>query len=497
MRVTSSVAGLLSVGLTTALTTREGYDSLSDCLGRFKVPVKWTDSPDYPELVEPFNLRLQYKPIAIALPTTAKHVQDSVTCAKANNVKVQAKSGGHSYASFSSGGKDGSLVIFLQGFQDVKLDTKTNIAKVGGGNRLGNLAQAIWDQGKRALPHGTCPGVGIGGHFTHGGYGHTSRHWGIALDTIVALDVVLANGKLIHASSTENQDVYWALRGAADSIGIIVNFYLKTEAAPTSITYWSFQWPTGFFDSESNFVNSWLHIQDFSRNKSVVDDRISFGNYLDGTVFNIGGAFFGSVEEFNAKIAPEFLRTLPAPGKTEVKAYSWIDYLTLVSDKTSIVIPKTGYDDHDNFFAKSITVPEKDGWSAASLKAWYQYIRKGAPTKFFVITNLYGGPGSQINTKDTSFAAYSERDSLFVSQLYGYAPNGNDSVPFINGLHSAIVSAAPQTEFGAYLNYVDPSLAPKEAHQLYYGEELYKRLVKVKEGVDPGKVFWNPQAIGN
>ena len=49
------------------------------------------------------------------------------------------------------------------------MDASTNVAKVGGGVRLGNLAQGVYDQGKRAISHGTCPGVGIGGHFTHGG----------------------------------------------------------------------------------------------------------------------------------------------------------------------------------------------------------------------------------------------------------------------------------------------------------------------------------------
>lgn len=47
----------------------------------------------------------------------------------------------------------------------------TFIAKAGGGQRLGNVATAIYDQGKRALPHGTCAGVGVGGHALHGGYG--------------------------------------------------------------------------------------------------------------------------------------------------------------------------------------------------------------------------------------------------------------------------------------------------------------------------------------
>lgn len=122
---------------------------------------------------------------------------------------------------------------------------------------------------------------------------------------------------------------------------------------------------------------------------------------------------------------------------------------------------------------------------------------KNSPTDYFVITNLYGGPGSHINDKDTTFAAYSERDSLWVMQLYGFKEgDGNAAVPFINNLVDAITSAAPDTEFGAYLNYLDPSLSASEAHKLYYGQELYNRLLDVKKEVDPKGVFWNPQAIG-
>jgi FAD/FMN-containing dehydrogenase len=54
----------------------------------------------------------------------------------------------------------------------------TGIAKVGGGVRLGNLGVGIFKQGHAALPHGTFPGVGIGGHYTHGGFGYSSRKWG-------------------------------------------------------------------------------------------------------------------------------------------------------------------------------------------------------------------------------------------------------------------------------------------------------------------------------
>lgn len=462
------------------------------CLNGKNVPYKMTSDGDYAELVEPYNLARAFKPSVVVLPQTQQNVQDAVVCAAQNGIKVQAKSGGHSYASFSSGGKDGSMMISLQPFQKVELDKSTGITKVGGGVRLGNLADGIYTQGQKALSHGTCPGVGIGGHFTHGGYGHTSRHWGLAMDSIVAADVVLADGSLIKASATENSDVFWGIRGAAESLGIVTNFYLQTQAAPSSITYFAFPF-SNMYNSKATFTNAWTHLQTFAKNASVVDNKISFGVYIDnyGT-FSLSGAYFGSVDDFNSKVKAELLRTLPAPTESTVKSYSWYDYLVLVSGKTTIKEPLTGYDEHENFFAKSITVPESTGLTATALNAWYDYI-KGTSTEYYTIVNLYGGPGSAINSKDTNFAAYNDRDSLWVFQNYGY---GISSTNFINGLNDAIIKAQPQTSFGAYLNYVDPSYDAATAHKLYYGDALYARLLTLKKKVDPNNVFWNPQAVG-
>ncbi|KAL1602633.1 hypothetical protein SLS60_006050 [Paraconiothyrium brasiliense] len=466
--------------------------SATQCLSGKKVPYKISSDAAYTQLAEPYNLRLPYKPAVIVLPTTNQHVQDAVVCGAKAGLKIQAKSGGHSYASFSSGGKDGSMVIDLEPFQTVALDTSSGVVQVGGGVRLGNLADGIYQQGKRALSHGTCPGVGIGGHSTHGGYGTTSRSWGLAMDAIIAADVVLANGTLVKASSTQNSEIYWGIRGAAESLGIIVNFYMQTRAAPESVTYFAIPW-TGMFDKKATFTNGWLRLQEIARNSSVIDNRISFGVYLDNAgTFSLSGFFSGTVDEFNSKIKPEFLRNMPTAGTATVKSYGWYDYLVLLGGKTTIKEPTTGYDEHDTFFAKSLTVPEKDGLSTAALNAYYDYIKAGSTT-FYSIINLYGGPGSAINKKDTSFAAYADRDSLWVFQNYG---QGAGTVDYMNGMNNAIIKAQPNTSFGAYLNYVDPSYDAATAHKLYYGDALYARLLALKKKVDPQNVFWNPQSIG-
>jgi FAD/FMN-containing dehydrogenase len=172
------------------------YQTLQDCLISKGVPTTLNSSSDWISLTTAYNLRLQYTPVAVIIPTTPQHVSDSITCAATSGIKVQPRSGGHSYGSYSLGGKNGSLVIDLQKFNEISLDKceshitpprlqhhtdlykATNIAKVGSGVRLGNLGLAVFAQGHAALPHGTFPGVGIGGHYTHGGFGYSSRKWG-------------------------------------------------------------------------------------------------------------------------------------------------------------------------------------------------------------------------------------------------------------------------------------------------------------------------------
>lgn len=154
-----------------------------------------------------YNSRVPVIPDIVTVPATIEQVSQAVRCAASHGLKVQARSGGHSYASHSNGGVDGSAVVDLRELQSIRI-SEPGIVVVGGGVRLGNLAIAIFNMGNLALAHGTCPAVGIGGHFTHGGFGMQSRAWGLAMDQIVALDVVMANGKVVSASKSANEDIF-------------------------------------------------------------------------------------------------------------------------------------------------------------------------------------------------------------------------------------------------------------------------------------------------
>jgi len=149
---------LLGLASTSHASAFDKAASLADCLTKAGVPVDASGSPDYKLDATPFNLRLNYTPVAVAAVTTVKHIQDAVTCVRELGVKANAKCGGHSYASFGLGGEDGHLVIEMTRMNKVVLDNTTGIATAEGGTRLGHLAWELYNQGKRAISHGTCPG---------------------------------------------------------------------------------------------------------------------------------------------------------------------------------------------------------------------------------------------------------------------------------------------------------------------------------------------------
>ncbi len=126
----------------TALGWIEKRGPIEDCLAKAGVPMDTHGSDEWMQDAAPFNLRLNYTPVAIAVPTNIKQIQDAVACGVKLGVKTNPKCGGHSYASFGLGGEDGHLTIEMDRMDLVTLDNVTGIAVVQGGARLGQLPRS-------------------------------------------------------------------------------------------------------------------------------------------------------------------------------------------------------------------------------------------------------------------------------------------------------------------------------------------------------------------
>lgn len=113
--------------------------------------------------VKPYNLAVDVNPEVVIRPDSADKVAATIQCAAQNGYKVQAKSGGHSYANFGLG--DGAVAIDLVNIDQYSIDNATGYATIGAGLRLGDIDDKLHET-SRAFAHGVCPSVGIGGHAT-------------------------------------------------------------------------------------------------------------------------------------------------------------------------------------------------------------------------------------------------------------------------------------------------------------------------------------------
>jgi FAD/FMN-containing dehydrogenase len=132
--------------------------NITQCLTSANVPQNLPGTANFTQAINPFNQRLSYTPVAVAVPTTVAQVQAAVNCGVGLNITISPKSGGHSYAAHGIGGEDGHLMVDMKYFYNVTVDNTTKIATIQPGARLGNVAQSLYAQGKVAISHGTCAG---------------------------------------------------------------------------------------------------------------------------------------------------------------------------------------------------------------------------------------------------------------------------------------------------------------------------------------------------
>lgn len=297
--MSSYLFGLIILKMAAAV---QSLDQLRQQLRHSSVPSVFPDAPEFNKLAQSYNRVFSFKPAAICLPEKDDDVVNAIKAARDHGLKVQPKGGGHSYAAYSSGGQDGSLILHMKSFSTVNLDTETNIAVVGAGVRLGQLAKELFSQGKRAVSHGTIANVGVGGHFSHGGYGYQSRAWGLAVDSICGLDVALADGRLLHVTEHNHPDLFYAFRGAADSFGVILRFHLRTVPAPEEVVLFSYN-IQGIVEDVDEATSAFLHIQQVVQDASVIDRDLSFGFYIHNGSWTIWGVCLKNQEDFEAKVS--------------------------------------------------------------------------------------------------------------------------------------------------------------------------------------------------
>lgn len=167
------------------------------------------------------NRQMDKHPALIVQPRGAADVKLAVDFARASNLLVAVKCGGHS-PSGNSTCNDGML-IDLSLLRGVRVDPAARIARVAGGSLLGDLDHESMAFGL-VTTAGTVSHTGVGGLTLGGGFGRVGRRFGLSLDNVRAVDIVTASGEVLRASAEENPELYWGVRGGGGNFGVVTSF---------------------------------------------------------------------------------------------------------------------------------------------------------------------------------------------------------------------------------------------------------------------------------
>ncbi|TDC38491.1 LLM class flavin-dependent oxidoreductase [Micromonospora sp. 15K316] len=167
-------------------------------------------------------------PGLVLRPRTPAEVADALAFARAHrHLPLGIRSGGHGISGRST--NDGGIVIDVGALNRIEvLDEARRLVRIGPGARWTEVAEALAPHGW-ALTSGDYGGVGVGGLATAGGVGWLARKHGLTIDHLRAVELVLADGRAVRASDTENSDLFWAVRGAGANFGVVTAFEFEVD----------------------------------------------------------------------------------------------------------------------------------------------------------------------------------------------------------------------------------------------------------------------------
>ena len=190
----------------------------------FRGSVLSTEDHGYEQARKIWNGMFDKKPAVIARCIGTSDVIKAVKFARANDLEISVKGGGHNSAGTAV--CDGGLMIDLSLMRRVTVNPDKKTARVDGGCLLGDVDAETQLYGL-AVSAGIVSHTGVGGLALGGGFGWISRKYGLSVDNFLSAEVVTASGRLVTASEYENSDLFWGIRGGGGNFGIVTSFEFK------------------------------------------------------------------------------------------------------------------------------------------------------------------------------------------------------------------------------------------------------------------------------
>jgi hypothetical protein len=215
--------------------------------------VRTPSDPDWDEARLAWNLSLDQRPEAVVFPESAQEVAAVVMAAREHGLRVTAQATGHGATPLGS--LEGTVLIKTGRMRGVSIDAGARVARVEAGAQWMDVAPVAAEHGLAGLA-GSAPDVGVVGYTLGGGQGWLGRRYGLACNSVIAVEVVLADGRQVRADSANERDLFWALRGGGGSLAIVTA--LEFRLYPVRTLYaGNLYWP---WERAADVLHAWREL---------------------------------------------------------------------------------------------------------------------------------------------------------------------------------------------------------------------------------------------
>ena len=429
--------------------------------------------PGWDEARRAWNLAVDQRPAAVALPESVEDVVAVVDHARTVGLCVAVQGTGHGATHEPL---DGALLVNMARMTGVEIDPEARVARVAAGTIWIDVVDAAIEHGLTAL-HGSSQDVGVVGYSLGGGIGWLARKHGLSSSSVLSAQVVTAAGEVVRADPETNADLFWALRGGGGSFGIVTEVEIALYPVTEAYAGWLI-WP---MDRAGEVLGAWAEWT-----RAAPEEVTSIGRMLQippipempellrgRQVVVVEAAYLG--DEASGR---ELLRPLTDLGP-EIDTFAVVPARALTELHQDPPAPVPGMGDGwmlDTFDA-----------TAASAIVAAAAMDGTAPLISVEVRHLEGALGRP----DPSAGVLSHLDAAYVVYAVG-VPTGPDAASAIGERLGQLRAASePWLSRTGYANFVEREVEPST----FFPEGVYGRLSEIRSQLDPGGLFRARHAI--
>ncbi len=471
-------SGMLS-GCSTGALRGNTMSNAAVAIDGFRGRLIDADAADYDVARAVWNGAIERRPRLIARCIGIADVVAAVRFAREHDLEIAVRGGGHNVAGTAV--CDDGIVIDLSAMRGVRVDPSARRAWVQGGALWGDVDRETQTQGL-ATTGGIVSHTGVAGLTLGGGIGWLMRKHGLAVDNLLAVDVVTADGELLRVSEGEYSDLFWALRGGGGNFGVITSFEFRLHPVGPTVLAGPILWDAADAEDILRFY------RDFVRDApDELGTVVRFGaapplavipEHLHWRrVVMVGTCYAGPIEEGERVLRP--LRTSRTPlldlvGPTPYAGFQGALDSTVVH----------GWE----YYWKSTYLPELHD-DLIDVIAGHAF-SCSSPRSYVALFHLKGAV-SRVAEGETAFG---NRQASHAVTIDGAWRRGEDFGDRDTAWTRTFFAALGRFREGVYVNFLGGDEEPGRVREAY-GGSVYDRLVKVKTAYDPNNVFHHNQNI--